>query len=72
MFKFLLSTLIFILIALIDGSEVFKSKDIKKIVTYSSIFFIGSVLSLLLIMGVKIQNPLEPLETFIVSIFGKN
>lgn len=72
MFKFLFSTLIFILIALIDGNGVFKSKDLKKILTYSSIFFIGSVLSLLLIMGVKIQNPLKPVEAFIVSIFGKN
>lgn len=72
MIKILLFTLALILIALIDGGKVFKSKDIKKISVYSSIFFTAAILCLLILMDVKIPNPLEPVKDIIVSIFGKD
>jgi branched-subunit amino acid transport protein AzlD len=60
------------MIAYVDGSEVFKSKNTKKIVIYLSISLTAGILGLLLIMDVKIPNPMEPVQALIVSIFGKD
>lgn len=68
----LISIFVFGLISFIDGRNVFKSKDFKKIGTYSFIFLAASILSTLLIVGIKIPNPMEPVKDLIVSIFGKD
>lgn len=71
MVKNVFFALLLFLIAFIDGYKVFKSKDIKKIVIYSLIFFSAGMLSLVLLRGVKIPNPMDPVKNLIVSIFGK-
>lgn len=72
MIKVLFSVIVFILIALVDGREVFKSKNRKKISAYLTFFSAAVILGLLLIMGVKIPNPLDPVKSFIAAIFGKD
>lgn len=72
MVKFLFSLFVLIIFAVIDGKDVFDSKDVKKIITYTLVFLFGTVLNLLIIMEVKMPNPLEPIKNFIVSVFDKD
>lgn len=70
--RILFIILIFMLTVYVDGIDVFKSKDSKKIAVYSSIFFTAATLCLLILMDIKIPNPMEAVQTFIISTFGRN
>ena len=64
--KVLIIILVFAGAALIDIPGLIKKKQWKELITASSLLFIGFVLSLLQVIGVKLPNPNKGI-TFLIN-----
>lgn len=70
MVNFVMCSLFYILFIVFELIPIYKDKDKKLFWTYGIITISTYIVHVLLIVGIKIPSPADPIKNLIISIFG--
>lgn len=69
---FVLVILIYLLIAYIELTPLYRNKKVKELILSSILITSAFVISLLLSLGVKVPSPAKPIEKIVLFVLGKS
>ena len=70
MILFSMCTLFYIILVVFELIPIYKDKDKKLFWVYSLVLISTYIIHMLIIIGIKVPSPADPIEYFIITILG--